>query len=78
MEPMKHTAPPIIVPLLCILSAAMTACSSKHDVEEVLHFAGDNRPQLEAVLEHYRESGERLKYKAAEYLIGNMGEDASM
>ena len=78
MEPMKHTAPPIIVPLLCILSVAMTGCSPKHDVEEVFRFAGDNRPQLEAVLEHYRESGERLKYKAAEYLIGNMGEDAAM
>ncbi len=48
------------------------------NINKVMRFAGDNRPQLEAVLDHYRESGERQKYDAAVYLIENMGGNAAM
>lgn len=40
------------------------------EIEQVLQLAGDNRPELEKVLEHYR--NDRLKYRAACFLIANM------
>jgi len=43
-------------------------------IDSVLSLAGDNRPQLERVLEHYAELGDTLKLKAARFLIANMGE----
>ena len=52
--------------IICILSCRPYAS----DVESVLSLAGENRRELEAVLEHYQDSG--LKRKAAEFLIGNM------
>lgn len=53
---------------------AFTSCSRyPADVERALKLAGDNRTELEQVLEHYRnQPGYELKYRAAEYLIGNM------
>ena len=58
--------------LLTILVFA--ACSDKEkQLREALEFAGDNRPQLEAVLEHYRTvDNDPLKLDAAKYLIANM------
>lgn len=44
--------------------------AGKQQLEEALVFAGENRPELEKVLEHYR--NEPKKRKAAEYLIRNM------
>ena len=52
------------------------SCSSKHyatEIEEVLSLAGNNRIQLEQVLEHYSLKAEdSLKLRAAEFLIRNM------
>jgi len=41
-------------------------------IHQVLDSAGTNRTELEAVLSHYRESADTLKYEAARFLIGNM------
>ena len=50
------------------------ACSPyPADVERALKLAGDNRAELEKVLEHYRKRPEdKLKLKAAYFLIANM------
>ena len=37
-----------------------------------LHSAGDNRPELEAVLAHYSRLNDPVRYKAARFLIANM------
>ena len=54
--------------------AAIAACSHYGAaVEKALRHAGDNRPELEKVLEHYRQDpADSLKYRAAEYLIRYM------
>lgn len=55
----------------CLWVVCMLSCRPyASDVESVLSLAGENRRELEAVLEHYQDSG--LKRKAAEFLIGNM------
>lgn len=52
------------------------SCSGKRyaaDIENVLSMAGENRVQLERVLEYYsREKKDSLKLRAAEFLIRNM------
>lgn len=41
-------------------------------LEQVLILAGENRPELEMVLNHYKDPADSLKYKAAVFLIENM------
>ena len=42
-------------------------------LETALRLAGDNRPELEAVLRHYAaDEADSLKYRAARFLIENM------
>lgn len=56
--------------LLCLL--AFTACTPQDDrLEYALKQAGDNRTELEKVLNRYRDS-DKEKYRAACYLIRNM------
>ena len=62
--------PPLIITLL-LLAVSCTRYPSA--VERTLRFAGENRVELERVMERYRESGEEEKYRAACFLIGNMG-----
>lgn len=55
----------------CLLSLCLCLfVCCKDDMEAVLQVAGDNRPELEKVLSHYRD--EPLKLRAARFLIGNM------
>lgn len=59
--------------LTFIMFAACTSCTSigtDSHLREALDMAGDNRSELEKVLEHYK--GEPLKYEAAKFLISNM------
>ncbi len=42
------------------------------DVEKILEAAGDNRGELEKVLEHYINANDSLKLEAAYFLISNM------
>ena len=53
---------------------AMVACSRyPADVKRALILAGDNRAELEKVLNHYKASrADSLKYRAAIFLISNM------
>ena len=57
--------------LILLLSVlCMVSCRRNARLEHALHLAGENRPELEKVLTHYRDSG--LKYDAARFLIENM------
>ena len=62
----------IVVCLLIALSCF--SCRREADyLEQALRLAGDNRPELEKVLAHYRQNpGDSLKYRAAVFLIENM------
>lgn len=62
--------------LACIILIVGCGATSPYppDVAETLDAAGDNRAELEQVLQHYSESGDTLKLQAAYYLIGNMGD----
>lgn len=57
---------------LWIITGILTLCACTHNerLEYALEFAGENRPELEKVLTHYKDSG--LKYDAACFLIENM------
>ena len=52
--------------LLCLLAA----CSDNQRLEQALRFAGENRGELEKVLDFYKHDDE--KYAAARFLIENM------
>ena len=56
----------IIVFLLSFLSS----CDS--NLENSLEYAGENRNELEKVLEHFKDDPNPLKYEAAKFLIKNM------
>ncbi len=62
--------------IACIVIIVGCGTKSPHppDVTRTLDNAGDNRAELERVLQHYTESGDTLKLQAAYYLIGNMGD----
>ena len=55
---------------IIVFSILLGACSRNRQLDIALEFAGDNRMELEKVLEHYKDSGE--KYDAARFLIENM------
>lgn len=49
------------------------SCSKEHSrLETALEFAGNNRQELEKVLQHYMEDKDSLKLKSAIFLIENM------
>lgn len=57
--------------LTMFISLLFSGCATKVDrLEYALEFAGENRRELEQVLEYYR--GDSLKYRAACFLIENM------
>lgn len=56
---------------LVLLCSACTDYPKK--IEDVLEAAGDNRAELEKVMNHYSVLGDEEKLKAAWFLIGNMG-----
>jgi hypothetical protein len=60
----------IVVIILIAVAGVCYSCKNKSDLEQALEYAGDNRPELERVLEHYR--SDSLKYKAVVFLIENM------
>lgn len=57
---------------ICFLLLLLSACSTRYNkqLEQVLIFAGQNRTELEKVLNHYEH--EPLKLEAAKFLIANM------
>lgn len=58
--------------IFILLLFILNACQFSKDVrlEQALNFAGDNRKELEKVLEHYKNEPEKLE--AARFLIRNM------
>lgn len=60
----------IFVCLIGFLCLAVSCSQQDRQVEEALSLAGNNRRELEKVLEHYQ--GDALKLAAARFLIGNM------
>lgn len=63
-----------VILYISILFIAITACTQKRTpLELVLLLAGENRPELEKVLDRYKaEPADSLKYRAACFLIENM------
>lgn len=56
-----------------ILAAIFLSCSRKSLLEQTLKLAGENKTELEKVLEHYRQTGDERRYEAALFLVTNMG-----
>ncbi|WP_065219035.1 MULTISPECIES: hypothetical protein [Butyricimonas] len=58
----------------CIILIALFSCQTRNEaLETALKLAGDNRGELEKVLDHYsRNPADSLKLQAAEFLIANM------
>ena len=61
---------------LVILASTIASCdrerSSGPTLAEALRYAGDNRGEMEKVLNHYNKAGDKQKKAAAEFLIRNM------
>lgn len=55
-----------------VVAAGGCASGWSPKVHSALALAGDNRPELERALTHYRDTGEAQKLAAAEFLIANM------
>jgi hypothetical protein len=51
-------------------SGLFLACSRSLPLDDVLGMAGDNKSELENVLEHYKEDSQKQRY--ARFLIANM------
>lgn len=50
----------------------LTNCCTPSKLEEALVLSGNNRPELEKVLQHYSSPADSLKSRAARFLIENM------
>lgn len=56
-----------------LMLSLMVNCSDyPNEVRVTLRVAGENRAELEKVIDHYKHSGDSLKLKAACFLIANM------
>lgn len=49
------------------------SCKHPSQIDQVLQLAGKNRSELEKVLLHYKTLGDERKFRAAEFLISNIG-----
>ena len=61
--------------LLVGLSLLIFGCDNDfipNDVRRNIKLAGENGPELKAVIDHYKKLGEKTKLRAAYFLIGNM------
>lgn len=67
---MKRTPKHLL--FLCVIGTVLQACTTPSKLEEALRLGGDNRRQLEKVLQHYTAPEDSLKLKAARFLIANM------
>ena len=62
-----------LVSILAIVLLIVACSRHPDDLERALRLAGDNRPELEKVLDYYSNHPEDgLKLKAAKFLIANM------
>lgn len=56
--------------IIAIAQFALLGCSEPNNLERALLLSGNNRPELESVLDHFR--NDEFKYNAACFLIENM------
>jgi len=63
-----------LIGALLVLAGLFVSCEKRADyLEQALQFAGENRPELEKVLQRYSiDPEDSLKYEAAVFLIENM------
>lgn len=64
--------------ILTLLAVSLHLTSCDDSLRRALEYAGDNRHELERVLEYYENAGDPQKLAAAEYLIANMPGHKSM
>jgi hypothetical protein len=58
---------------LIIIITTLCACNQiPENVKQTLELAGENRTELQKVIDHYQKPEDSLKLKAAYFLIGNM------
>jgi hypothetical protein len=63
----------ILYPFTIILISTCSCTKYSTSVEETLRLSGENRHELEAVIEHYSQnSSDSLKLEATYFLIENM------
>ncbi len=65
------------ISIILIVTLMLTGCVGNNypeNVNSTLKAAGDNRGELEQVIEHYQTYGDSLRLEAAYFLIGNMEE----
>lgn len=55
-----------------ILMVSLFFACSKSKLDKSLEFAGENRHELEKVLDYYKQQGDKQKLLAAQFLIANM------
>lgn len=62
--------------VIAVIGLIIISCGRSYppEVYETLKSAGENRAELEKVLEHFADNPDSLKYDAAMFLIGNMGD----
>lgn len=58
------------IAIVMIVTAILAGCNNRSSLDRALELAGENRPELEAVLNHYKDNSEKLA--AARFLIENM------
>ncbi len=61
-----------LLPCFCLILLFVACDTERRELRQALRAAGDNRPELEAVLDHYRSDADSLKLRAAKYLIRYM------
>jgi len=61
-----------IVFLIAFLGCGPREFEPPEEVSAIFELAGDNRSELEAVIQHFKDEGNVIKEEAAYFLIGNM------
>ncbi|MBN1213260.1 MAG: transglutaminase domain-containing protein [candidate division Zixibacteria bacterium] len=76
--PHRFSLPSKCLPIIIIVGVMFTGCGRRDDsdisadIKLALKEAGDNRGEIERVLDYFAEFGDTLKLKAARYLVANM------
>jgi len=76
--PHRFSHPLRFLLIIFFISIIITGCGRRADsdiaadINRALKEAGDNRGEIEKVLDHYAELGDTLRLKAAQYLVANM------
>lgn len=68
----RSIIPAWILTLVFVVGALTGVYAYPAGVEEALETAGDNRPELQKVIDHFTAEGDSLKLQAAYFLIANM------